>query len=63
MDYMNQQSAMGLTDSHGETTPIKLKWPKLKEEEKRLKKEKEQLKKKKKQLHILVDKSFIKDKI
>ena len=37
MDYLNQQSATGLTDSHAETTPIKLKWPKLKEEEKRLK--------------------------
>ena len=37
MDYLNQQSATGLTDSHGETTPIKLRWPKLKEEEKRLK--------------------------
>ena len=37
MDYLNQQSATGLTDFHAETTPIKLKWPKLKEEEKRLK--------------------------
>ena len=37
MDYLNQQSATGLTDSHGENTPKKLKWPKLKGEEKRLK--------------------------
>jgi len=25
MDYLNQQSATGLTDSHGENTPKKLK--------------------------------------
>jgi hypothetical protein len=37
MDYLNQQSATGLTDSHGENTPIEPKWPKLKGEEKRLK--------------------------
>jgi len=37
MDYLNQQSATGLTDSDVDRTPIKPKWPKLQKEGKRLK--------------------------